>query len=277
MGGGRRRSGRQQGRGAALRTTAFAAALALPGLSEAWAGEGYAIVGVGGGVGGALASAVGGALGDGLGDNHDGLNAYAGLIYAPAHSLSDSGPLLRAWAKSLEFTYRADWPTEPDVPVRAIGYGVHLEAGWQIARPRWRAALLPGIAWRDYKLVPSDPDSSLEQDRIALSLAAEGEWRFSDRFGIMANGSYLTGFDDYWAQARPFLHLGGGWKVGLDVAAWGGPDHARMRAGAFTSGYELPVKAFSRRLFLGAEAGVQCDRDGKRLAPFGGINIGLLF
>ncbi len=49
-----------------------------------------------------------------------------------------------------------------------------------------------------------------------------------------------------------------------------------MRAGVFTSGYELPVRAFGR-LFLGAAAGVQSDQDGRRLAPFAGVNLGLLF
>jgi hypothetical protein len=72
------------------------------------------------------------------------------------------------------------------------------------------------------------------------------------------------------------LHLGDGWKIGLDVAGYGGPDYARVRAGAFTSGYELPLKAFGR-LFVGAEAGVQSDIDTRRLSPFAGMNIGLLF
>ena len=242
-------------------------------MGDARAGEGYALMGVGGGVGGAF----GGALDGVVGDNHDGLHGYAGLLYAPAHSLSDTGLLLRAWAKTFEFTYDADLPDDPDARISALGYGVHVEAGWQIAGPRGRAAILPGIAWRDYKLDPPDPGSSLSKDRVALSLAADGEWRFGDRFGIMANASYLTGFDDYWAQARPFVDVGSGWKVGLDFAGWGGPDYAKMRAGLFTSGYELPVQAFGRRMFLGAEAGVQSDRDGERVAPFGGINIGLLF
>jgi hypothetical protein len=223
---------------------------------NAKAGEGYALTGLGG--------------------STDGLHGYAGVIYAPGHSLSDTGFLLRGWAKSFAFTYETDLPDKPDARIEALGYGVQAEAGWQIAGRWGRAALLPGIAWRDYKLDPSDPGSRLETDRIGLSLAADGEWRLSDRFGIMANASYLTGFDDYWAQARPFVHLGSGWKIGLDFAGYGGPDYAKMRAGLFTSGYELPVKAFGR-LFLGAEAGVQSDVDGKRVVPFAGINIGLLF
>ena len=213
-------------------------------------------------------------MGGVLGGEDDGLHGFAGLIYAPAHTLSDTGLLLRGWAKAFQFTYDSDLPGRPRIT--ALGYGVQLEAGWQIAGPWGRAALLPGIAWRDHELSPPDPGSRLEDDRFGASLTADGEWRLSDRFGVMANATYVTGFDDYWVQARPFVHLGGGWKAGLDLAGFGGEDYDKMRAGVFTSGYELPVKAFGR-LFLGAAAGVQSDRDGTRLAPFAGVNVGLLF
>jgi hypothetical protein len=226
------------------------------------AGEGFALVGAGGGMGGVL------------GSEDDGLHGFAGLIYAPAHTLSDTGLLLRGWAKAFQFTYDSDLPGKPRIT--ALGYGVQLEAGWQIAGPWGRAALLPGIVWRDHELSPPDPGSRLEDDRVGASLTADGEWRFSDRFGVMANATYVTGFDDYWVQARPFVHLGGGWKAGLDFAGYGGEDYDKLRAGVFTSGYELPVKAFGR-LFLGAAAGVQSDQDGTHLAPFAGVNLGLLF
>ena len=270
MGGGRQNFGQAQGRGGALLGAAFAAWYALsgaPGVAtagEGWAGEGFALVGAGGGLGGLV------------GGSDDGLNGFAGVIYAPGHSLSDTGVLLRGWAKALEFDYGADLPGAPDTRIRALGYGFQVEAGWQFAGPRGRIALLPGVAWRDHELTPSDPDSRLEDERFGMSLTADGEWRFGDRFGIMANATYLTGFEDYWAQARPFLDLGSGWKLGLDFAGWGGPDYAKMRAGVFTSGYELPFTVFGRT-FLGASAGVQSDTDGKHAAPFAGIDIGVLF
>jgi hypothetical protein len=269
MGARGQRPGGRRGRDAALPGVAFIFCVGISGaLCDARAGEGYALMGAGGGVGGVLAGTLGG--------RDDGLHGYAGVIYAPGQSLSDTGVVLRAWAKSFEFTYLTDLPGEPDARIRALGYGVQVEAGWQIAGRWGRAALLPGVAWRGHKLEPSDPGSRLEKDRIGLSLAADGEWRFSDRFGVMANASYLTWFDDYWVQARPFVDLGHGWKVGLDFAGYGGPDYAKMHAGVFTSGYELPITAFGR-LFLGASAGVQSDWDGKRVAPFASINIGLLF
>ena len=270
MGGRSTKLGRSRGRSAAPPGIAFALLLGLWGAAgDADAGQGYAVIGAGGGVGGVTGGALGG--------DDDGLQGFAGVIYAPAHTLSDTGLLLRGWAKTFGFSYLADLPGEPDARIEALGYGVQIEAGWQIAGPRWRVALVPGIAWRDYRLEPSDPGSDLNGDRFGISLAADGEWRFGERYGIMANGSYLTVFEDYWVQSRPFVHLGDGWKMGLDFAGWGGPEYGRMRAGLFTSGYELPVKAFGRRMFLGADAGVESDQDGTRVAPFGGINIGVLF
>lgn len=267
MDGATRRPGPWQGRRAASRWLPLCVWLALAG--DVTAGEGYALVGVGGGLGDLTGGVV-------AGGNHDGLHGYGGLIYAPGHTLSDTGVLLRGWAKAFEFTYETDLPDWPDARITALGYGVQVEAGWQIAGPWGRAALLPGVAWRDHELRPSDPESRLEKERFGLSLAADGEWRFSDRFGIMANASYLTGFDEYWTQARPFVHLRDGWKAGLDLAGYGGPDYARVRAGVFTSGYELPVTAFGR-LFLGAAAGVQSDVDGGHVAPFAGVDLGVLF
>jgi hypothetical protein len=264
MGGERQGFGRRTGRGVALLGVVFAVWGLSGAPQEASAGEGFALVGAGGGLGGII------------GGHDDGLHGFAGVIYAPGHSLSDTGVLLRGWAKAFEFDYHTDLPGEPDARIRARGYGFQVEAGWQIAGRWGRAALLPGVAWRHHKLTPSDPGSRLEDNRFGVSLTADGEWRFRERFGIMANATYLTGFDDYWAQARPFVDLGSGWKVGLDFAGWGGPDYAKMRAGVFTSGYELPVKIFGRT-FLGASAGVQSDTDGKRVAPFAGLNVGLLF
>jgi hypothetical protein len=271
MGNERRQLGRRQGRSkAALPGVVFAALLVVSGIGcDARAGEGYALMGVGGGPGGAL----GGILG---GDGADGLHGYAGVIYAPGHLLSDTGLLLRAWAKAFEFSYETDLIGMPDARIRALGYGVHLEAGWQIAGPWGRAALIPGVAWRGHNLTPADPGSRLEKDRIGLTLTADGEWRFSNRYGVMANVSYDSAFRDYWVQMRPFVDLGDGWKVGIDYAGYGGPDYTIVRAGAFTSGYELPINVFGR-VFVGAEAGVQRHIDRNRVAPFAGVNVGVLF
>jgi hypothetical protein len=267
MDGWRRNFGSVQGRGALLLGAAFAAWLVVSGeakAGEATAGQGYALVGVGAGLGGLV------------GGHDDGLHGFAGVIYAPGHSLSDRGILLRGWAKGLDINYHTDLPGAPDTRIRALGYGVQVEAGWQFAGRRGRLALLPGVVWREYELKPSDPGSRLEDERFGVSLTADGEWRFGDRFGVMANATYLTNFDDYWVQSRPFVDLGSGWKLGLDFAVWGGPDYDKMRAGVFTSGYELPFQIFGRT-FLGASVGAQSDRNGKHLAPFAGVNVGVLF
>lgn len=212
----------------------------------------------------------------GVGGSTHGLHSYQGVIYAPWSSLSESGPLLRLWAKGFGFSYVTDLPDRPDSRIDAIGYGVEGDAGWQVAGDWGRAALLAGLGWRDHRLTPSDPQSGLETSRLGFTLTADGEWKLSDRFGVMGYASYLTAFDEYWVQARPYLHLGHGWKFGADVAAFGGRSYDTVRAGLFTTGYELPFKRFGR-MFMGGDAGVQSDLGGDRIAPFVGIHAGVLF
>ena len=224
--------------------------------TPAKAGEGFAMLGVGG--------------------STHGLHSYQGVIYAPWSSLSETGPLVRLWAKSFGFTYVTDLPDSPDSRIDAIGYGMEGDAGWQLAGEWGRAALLAGIGWRDHRLMPSDPALGLEKSRLGLTLTADGEWKLSGRFGVMGYATYLTAFDEYWVQARPYLHLGHGWKIGADVAAFGGRSYDTVRAGLFTTGYELPFKRFGR-MFMGGDAGVQSDLSGDRIAPFVGMHAGVLF
>lgn len=212
----------------------------------------------------------------GVGGSTHAAHSYAGLIYSPRGSLSESGPLVRIWMKTFGFTYQTDLPGRPDQEIKALGYGVEAEGGWQIAGAGGRAAAFLGAAWRDHKLEPSDPGSGLEDGRLGLSLAVDGEWRMGRRLGVMANASYVAGFDQYWAQGRPFVDLGDGWRVGIDVAGFGGPHYATVRAGLFMTGYELPWAIFGRT-FLSGEAGVQKDLSGGRVAPFLGLHAGVLF
>jgi hypothetical protein len=141
------------------------------------AGEGFAISGIGGGL-------------------HS-FYSYQGVIYAPLGTLSESGPLVRGWAKSFSFTYETELPTDPEASIDALGYGVEGEVGWQLAGEFGRIAAFAGAAWRDHELDPPDPGSDLEDARIALALTVDGEWKADETWGVMANAHYLTGFDQY--------------------------------------------------------------------------------
>jgi hypothetical protein len=224
--------------------------------APAMAGQGYAITGFGGGP--------------------DSLYAYQGLLFAPLDSLSASGPQVRLWAKAFEFSYRTDLPANPDSKIEAFGTSLEAEAGWQLAREMGRIAFFAGAAWRDHDLTPDDPGSDLEDAKVGFSATIDGEWKFNDRFGIMSYANYVTGFDQYWTQVKPYVTTPAGVKIGPEFGISGGDDYQHARAGIFFNGYELSLGALGR-IFLGGEAGARFDLNDEDIDPYAGLNAGFLF
>lgn len=220
------------------------------------AGEGFSITGGGGSV--------------------EGFDTFQGVIYTPWSTLGGDGFQVRGWVKSYLFQYETSLPNDPHARIDAMGYGAQAEIGWQFTGDWGRLAGFVGPAWRDHELKPDDPGSSLGRSRLGAALTLDGEWRASGGFGVMANGSYVTGVDQYWVQVKPFLDLGDGFKAGLSLAAFGGPDYEKARAGLFASGYELRFIRW-RRTFIGGELGVQSDFSGRGVTPYVGIHSGFLF
>ena len=223
------------------------------------AGQGYVMAGIGGGP--------------------DALDSWQGVLYTPLGSLSQSGPVVRVFNKAYRFSYKTTLPPGVRATVSATGFSVEAEAGWQFAdKELGRVGLFAGIVWRDHILKPNDPGSNLDRARFGFSAGFDGETRFGDEFGVMANASYVTGFEQYWAQARPYVDLGNGWKAGPEIAVFGGKGYDIGRAGVFTTGYEVNLGSWGR-VFLGGEAGVRFSLRavGKNIAPYGGVNIGYLF
>ena len=236
--------------------TAIAVGLLLTGSLAARAGEGYAITGFGGGP--------------------DDLYAYQGILYAPMGNLSESGPQVRVWSKAFRFTYQTDLPGAPDSKIEAFGTSLEVEAGWQFAFDAGRIALLGGAAWRDHTLTPDDPGSNLGDSRIGFSATLDGEIRLSDGFGVMSYANYLTGFDQYWVQLKPYMSFGGGVKAGPELVVSGGDGYQHGRAGLFFSGYEVGLGRMGR-IFLGGEAGARFDLKDRNADPYAGLNAGFLF
>jgi len=224
--------------------------------SPAAAGEGFTMSGVGGSL--------------------LGIDAYQGVVYAPWSTLSESGFLVRGWAKSFNFSYETDLPGDPKAEIDALGYGVEGEIGWQFTGEAGRIAGFIGAAWQDHLLSPPDPGSSLDKPRVGLVVTIDAEWIVAPGYGVMGNARYLTSFEQYWTQVRPFIDLGGGWKAGVTVAAFGGPGYDSLRAGFFTTGYEFKMIPW-KRVFLGGELGVQTDLDGRRTTPYLCVHSGFLF
>ncbi len=242
-----------------MRVLALNAGLAVAaGLvwGPAQAGQGYAITGAGGGP--------------------DSFYAYQGVIYAPFNGLSETGPQVRAWAKGFQFTYQTDLPNAPDRKIEAFGTSLDAEAGWQFAADHVRIGIYGGAAWRDHELTPNDPGSDLEDARVGFSATFDGEVKLQDGFGAMAYANYLTGFDQYWTQLRPYMTTAGGWKAGPELVYSGGDGYEHARVGVFFNGYEINLGSLGR-IFLGGEAGARFDLRDENIDPYAGLNAGFLF
>ncbi len=212
----------------------------------------------------------------GIGGGLKTLNSYQGVIYAPFGSLSESGLILRGWTKAFRFAYQTDLPTASNVTISAMGLSIEGEAGWQFAFDQTRIAVFGGLVWRKYTLSPNDPGSNINKSRLSFSASVDGEYKFTPDYGIMANASFLQGFNQYWAQAKPYMKVADSWKIGLDTSSAGGKDYNNSRIGLFASDYEFSLWPASR-LFLGGEAGVKFSFKDNKTTPYAGINVGYLF
>ena len=206
----------------------------------------------------------------------DGASTYMGIIYAPWSNLSDDGLIARLWAKTFRFAYSTSLPGKPKARIDAVGYGLEGEIGWQLTFAGSRIALYAGAAWRDHVLTPKDPGSNLTHARLSASVALDGEYVLSDRYGVMSNASFLSGTNQYWAQLRPWFKHADNWKAGPDFAISGGKNYTTIRAGVFLSSYQLNLDSWGT-YYAGAQSGAQISLSGKKITPYIGVNIGRLF
>ncbi|MGE0211276.1 MAG: cellulose biosynthesis protein BcsS [Parvibaculaceae bacterium] len=234
----------------------LAGLIVVCGANGAVAGEGFSVSGGGGTL--------------------EGFDTFQGVLYAPWSALGESGFQVRGWAKSYLFEYETSLPNDPGARIQAMGYGFQVELGWQFAGDWGHLAGFVGPAWRDHELQPPDPGSSLDRARLGVAFTLDGEWRALPDLGVMVNASYVTGVDQHWAQVKPFLELGDGFRTGLSLAVFGGPDYEKARLGLFASGYELEFITW-RRTFIGGELGVQSDFSGRGITPYVGLHSGFLF
>lgn len=247
--------------GAASRRLAWARGIVLAAsvagfAHEASGGQLYALTGTGGGP--------------------EALYSYKGLIYSPLGDLGDSGPIIRFWAKTFSFSYRTSFPGNPSVKIKTRGLSFEGEAGWQHAFRDGRIAAYAGIAWRDHFLSIPDPRTDLTNARIVFSGTVDGEWRFNKDFGVMANGQFVSGFNQYWAQIKPFMRIKRDWKVGPDLSINGGKEYRHLNFGAFVS--DIKIKVWKLRPFYaGARAGVQWSMKTSKFSPYFGVHSGVLF
>jgi len=133
----------------------------------------------------------------GISGGPESLYGFSGVIWTPLNPLNDAGPIVRAWSKGAIFSYRTDLPASPNQRIDVSGVGLDGEAGWQWQLFGARLALMAGGVWRDHRLSPADPGSSLAGSKFGWSASFDADWPLARPFGLMANGNYIGLIDQY--------------------------------------------------------------------------------
>lgn len=228
------------------------AGIALLVSEPARAGETYLSIGVGGGP-------------------EDAWN-WQTLTWTPFNAAGETGLIVRGSLKAEAKTYVTDIPARNDARIWVSGIGLDGEAGWQVAGAWGQAAVLAGVAWRDYTLSPDDPNSKLGANQLHARVSAQGHLVGGEDWGGFWYGDYVSGVNEWFAEARPYYQLANSLKLGAEFSLSGGEDYLHARAGVSVLGWELDLP-WVGRFWAGGSAGALWDTDGTRVEPYGAIHL----
>ena len=141
--------------------------------------------------------------------------------------------------------------------------------GWVLLKPIFKQKQL---VWRDYLLSPVDPNSTLATNDFGAKVSLQGHYNAFDNMGVFGYSEYLTGFETWFVEAKPYYELDNGIKIGTEFSISGGPDYLHTRTGIFLSGYELNVP-WVGLFWVGASAGALIDADTAEISPYAGLNL----
>ena len=96
------------------------------------------------------------------------------LTWTPFNAAGETGLIVRGSLKAEAKTYVTAIPARDDAGIWVSGIGLDGEMGWQLAGDWGQAAVLAGIAWRDYTLSPEDPNSKLGPNQLHGRVSAQG-------------------------------------------------------------------------------------------------------
>lgn len=178
---------------------------------------------------------------------------------------------MRGSLKAEARTYVTDIPARNDARIWVSGIGLDGELGWQVAGDWGQAAVLAGVAWRDYTLSPVDSNSGLGSNQLHVRVSAQGHLIGADDWGAFWYGDYVSGVDEWFAETRPYYRLDNGLKLGPEFSLSGGKDYLHARAGVSVMGWEFTLP-WAGTFWAGGSAGALWDTDGSRVEPYGAIH-----
>lgn len=105
--------------------------------------------------------------------------------------------------------------------------------GYEFRPGRVIVKLFAGIEGEDQRIVPHDPNNSVQGTELGLRLQAEA-WRdLSERTFLSLDASYGTAFQEYWSLLRLGYRLTPRFSLGLEGGALGNEEYAAGRGGGF--------------------------------------------
>ncbi len=124
---------------------------------------------------------------------------------------------------------------DADLPTRFDGEAAYLAAllGYQFQPGRAIVKLFAGIEAEDQRIVPFDPNNSVQGSALGLKLQAEGWLDLSERVFLSADAAYGTAFQQYWTLARLGYRLRPRLSLGLEGGALGNEEYDSGRGGGF--------------------------------------------
>jgi hypothetical protein len=208
----------------------------------------------------------------GLGGGPDDAWNWQTLTWSPFNAADETGLIVRGSLKGEAKTYVTDIPARTDARIWVAGIGLDGELGWQVAGDWGQAAVLAGVAWRDYALSPLDPNSPLGPNQLHVRATAQGHLIGAQDWGAFWYGDYISGVDEWFAEIKPYYRLGNGLMVGPEFSMSGGGDYLHARAGASVMGWEFTLP-WAGTFWAGGSAGALWDTDGSRVEPYGALHL----
>lgn len=163
-------------------------------------------------------------------------SGYVGGGYAFGKGLYAPGWRLRAVGAYGRYHYDGTLFDGVDyVPTRfdgQVGYGAAL-IGYQFHPRAVVLKVFGGVEAEDQRIVPRDPNNSVQGTEVGFKLLAETWYDMSARWFLSADASYGTAFQEYFSLARVGFRLRPKLALGFEGGALGNEEYDAGRGGGF--------------------------------------------
>jgi Cellulose biosynthesis protein BcsS len=168
-------------------------------------------------------------------DNYASGYVGAGYAFGKAGFLGQ-GFRLRAVGAYGRYHYEGTLPLDgADVPITFDGQNAFGAAliGYEFRPGGLILKLYAGVEGEDQRIVPYDPNNSVQGSAVGLRLQAESWLDLSARSFLSADASYGTAFQEYWSLLRLGYRLTPRFSLGLEGGALGNEEYDAGRGGGF--------------------------------------------